>query len=276
MNKPPFAYTKPKRDDKWRARDVIIFLDWPDCAKRVCSMLVDRCNKATGQCDPAEGRMQHDCELSRRAYWKAIKFLCDAEIIDRKQDGRDNDNPMTKTDWRRNSYAINWAKLNELHAERNAYRKGYRRGSKPKNTCTSVHASPKKRARACTQSPSETCTSVHANLKRENLKRKDFNLESAFGADGDDDLKFWDGEDDPPCGAGDNDEHRPNNDPRTGYVSPTFKLLHQDERGALASGIDDTERERMMVYRARPIKRRTKAEVEQLDAQMLNNGEGHA
>ena len=126
-SKTSFAYQIPKRGDKWRSREALFFQDHlPECAKRVGWMLIDRCNPKTGQCDPGGARIAWDSGLKKAATWKGIKALCDAGLIARTQDGRDNGNPMVKGDWRRNSYRINWQGFNALHVEIMKHRKAYR------------------------------------------------------------------------------------------------------------------------------------------------------
>lgn len=200
----PFNYTIPKQGDRWRARDVIPFLSLPDCAKRVLLVLVDRCNDKTGQCDPAGGRLAHDCgspdtgkPLSDRATWKGIAVLEQAGLIRRLKIGRQqvnaesfaygNDAVMVKTNWARNSYQIDWARLNQLHAARVTRRNSFRRVDSSPISKKDMH----ERAQdACTIVHTPACTIVQTNLERGTSKE---NLETtlragdsfAFGDDAD-------------------------------------------------------------------------------------------
>jgi hypothetical protein len=143
-------------------------------------MLIDRCSN--GELHPAENRMMHDCELSRRAYWKGVAWLVKAGLLHRYQDAIADHHPRAKSDWRRNSYELNWPLFNEHYAARQARRRKFRHAdmtrTAQKNACTSVHVTPDN---TCTSVHVTACTSVHANRERGTLKES-MNHESAFGA----------------------------------------------------------------------------------------------
>lgn len=183
---------KPGEGDKTRALLVVPFMPWPDCAKRVCLNLVDRCNRETGQCDPGGTRIAHDCRLVPRTAWKGIKFLCHLGVIDRIKDGVGN--RLTPTDWRHNRYTINWTKLNVFYAELLKHRHKYRRPKSAKKPVTEnvttmsrskkqrkecARAFTHNRVSACTSVHTDMCTSVHTKLETTTLKKN--NLENACG-----------------------------------------------------------------------------------------------
>jgi hypothetical protein len=123
-----FSHTVPRQGDKLRARLVLPFLNppLPVSSIRVGLCLIDRCNRYTGQCDPAGRRLQHDARLSARATWKGIKRLEAAGVIRRFKEGRFDH--VTGTDnWARNSYEVNWQYLNEQHDKWKSYQRAYRR-----------------------------------------------------------------------------------------------------------------------------------------------------
>jgi hypothetical protein len=117
-----YGYRKPKHGDRWRAREVLPFLDLPRSAIRVAFVLIDR--NGNGQCDPGGTRLAHDAKLKAFTMWEGIKALCDADLIDRTETHAPHF--KRKSDWRRNSYQINWPKLNALYAELKVHRRGYR------------------------------------------------------------------------------------------------------------------------------------------------------
>jgi hypothetical protein len=198
VRKRVFEYLAPKKGDRTRARAVLPFLDGiPLCALRVGMRLIDRC--ANGLLYPAEHRMMHDCRLSRRSDWRGIKWLVKAKLLHRYQDALGHKHPSTKSDWRRNSYELNWPGFNRHYAEHQAHCRKFRRAENsaenadtsqasqentcqsghvmPENTCQSGHVMPEN---TCQSGHVNTCQSWHANHERGTMKG--MNRESAFGA----------------------------------------------------------------------------------------------